>query len=322
MRQALEPGVTRPALLLGVAAMLLAACGNADEPIGAPAGPVAVQSTVVAPFRFTREYVFVSAGDGAPVLAPFAMVATDDGERLHRRWYGWLARGAQWDRFLDDSRVTSRLGGVWRVLPTNEMRVIASGPSEVESLHYQQGERRLRMVLGDARSEWNQGGDNRFRILDGTLSVGAETTEGMIFEMLRVERTESDGWPASHEVDAAFLTSGDSLQLLMSDAPAEDDASFTWVRTPIEDRTLPGGEVAWLEVEPLEDARRDIPISWTLANEAVGLTGELRAIGRDVILGPERGGRRAVEIRYSVEGSIEVSGETWPVTGTIRHGQQ
>lgn len=302
--------------------MPLVACGNTEEPVGTPSSPVTVQSTVVAPFRFTREYVFLSTESGAPVLAPFAMVATDDGERLHRRWYGWLARGAQWDRFLDDSRVTSRLGGVWRVLPTREMRVIASGPSEVESLHYEQGGRRLRMVVGDPLSDWNQGGDNRFRILEGSLSVGAETTGGIIFEMLRVEQTESDGWPSPHEVDAAFLTSGDSLQLLMSDAPAEDDASFTWVRTPIEDRALPGGEVTWLEVEPLDDARRDIPISWTLTNEAVGLTGELRAIGRDVILGPERGGRRAVEIRYSVEGAIEVSGESWPVTGTIRHGQQ
>jgi len=320
MRQLLRPGKTRFRTLAALAVSILAGCGSPEEPAGAPAGPDVVQTTAVAPSRFTREYVFLSTGEGAPILAPFTFAATDDGERLHRRWYGWLARGAQWDRFLDDTRVMSRAGGVWRILPTTELRVIASGPSEVENIHYERGERRLRMAPGDVRSEWSQGADNRFRILDGRLSIGAENSDGIVFEMLRAERTENDGWPATREVDTAFLTSGDSLQLLVSDETGED-ASFTWVRTPVEDRAWPGGALTWLEVQPLEEARRDVPLSWMLENDAVGLTGELRMVGRDVILGPERGGRRAVEIRYSVEGSIEVAGESWPVTGMLRHAQ-
>ena len=45
-------------------------------------------------------------------------------------------------------------------------------------------------------------------------------------------------------------------------------------------------------------------------------------VGFDVVLGPERGGRRAVEIRYSVTGWVDLQGERRDVMGTIRHTQQ
>jgi hypothetical protein len=299
---------------------MLAACGGSGEQT-APAVP-ATEGAAVTIFQFSRDYIFLSTGKDSPIVAPLTISAMDDGENLQRHWIGWVARGAQWDRFLDTSRRTSRAGGVWGVLPANELQVIAGGPSEVESFLYEQAGRRLRMVIGTPRSDWNQGGNNRFRILDGSLLIGAENASGLIFEVLRVERSEADGWPVSQDHDVVFLTSGADLQLLMSTETGSGNAAFTWIHSAEEDLVPPDGVVSWLEVQPLEEARRDIPIAWTLTNQTAGLSGEVRAIGRDVVLGPERGGRRAVEIRYSVEGSITINGTSRPVAGTIRHAQQ
>lgn len=299
-----------------------AACSTPEEilPGNEPDGSAA--PAITSPFRYNREYIFVGSGEEPLVLAPFTFRSIDDGTRLIRGSRAWLARGETWDRFHDEASVTSRAGGVWRIVPSGDLRVIAGGPSELESLRYARAERRLRLEFDEPASEWNQGGETRFRLLDGQLTVGSETTDGAIFEVLRVERTEGDGWPTSLEGDAIFLTSGDSLRIMMSDSSTESEAPYTWVWTRIGDQSWGGGEIDWLEMRPLEEARRDIPLAWSIRHDAAGLTGELASIGQDVLLGPERGGRRVVEIRYSVAGWVEMEGEVWPVLGMIRHAQQ
>jgi hypothetical protein len=310
----------RPTILLAVlAATILTACGGSGEEASTPGAP-APEDSVVAQYQFSRDYIFLSTDSKSQIVVPLTISATDAGEQLQRQWMGWVARGAQWERFLEESRLTSRAGGVWGVLPSTDLRVFASGPVEVESFLYERAGRRLRISIGEQRTDWNQGGDNRFRLLNGTVAIGAEVTNGVIFEGLRVERAESDGWPAAHEIDVAFLTSGDGRQFLVSNATTED-AALTWIHTPTDDLLSSDGEVARLELQTLEEARRDIPVSWTLSNPSLGLSGEIAATGRDVILGPERGGRRVVEIHYSVEGTVEVNGQSWPVTGIVRHAQ-
>src|SRR5690606_18089771 len=104
----------------------------------------------------------------------------DRGEELERSALGWFARGPTWDRFLEASRVTSAVGGVWRVVPFDGLRVIAGGPAEIEAFRYTRAERRLRLELRDIDVDWIQGGDSRFRLLSGQLLVGTQPVPGPV----------------------------------------------------------------------------------------------------------------------------------------------
>ena len=77
-----------------------------------------------------------------------------------------------------------------------------------------------------------------------------------------------------------------------------------------------------MEVRPYQEARRDIPRRWTFRIPGAAVMGEVSAVGFDVEMGPERGARRALEVRYTVEGWVEIGGERSDVTGMIRHTQQ
>jgi hypothetical protein len=89
-----------------------------------------------------------------------------------------------------------------------------------------------------------------------------------------------------------------------------------------EERSWAEGEIRWLDVRRYEEARRDVPARWSLRIPSAGLAGELEAAGFDAVLGPERGGRRAVEMRYTVSGWFDLDGRRHTAIGTIRHTQQ
>jgi hypothetical protein len=314
---------TRFAGPLALAALLVstvAGCRNGlDSPAEAEAAGQTASATLI---RYNRDYVFVSPRGETPLVVPFTFRAVDQGSQLERWSRGWLARGGTWDRFLDESGVTSRAGGVWRVVPQGDLRITAGGPAELEALRFTRGERRLRLELDAPLGEWHQGGDTRFRLLSGRLALGAETISGPVLEILRVERSLDDGWPATQEFDKLFLTSGDSIQLLVAEGLTEDQTSaYAWTRMAGTERTWSAAEVRWLEMRPYQDARRELPRRWGFGIPAAGIQGEVEAAGFDALLGPERGGRRAVEARFTVEGWIEVYGERFPVVGMVRHTQ-
>ena len=278
-------------------------------------------------YTYFREYIFVGTDADDLLVVPFSFhareTATDGFVRGAR---AWLARGETWDRFLDQSRETSGAGGVWRVVPIGDLRLDAGGPAEIDAIRFEEGERRLRLDLGAPMGGWNQGGESRFRLVESDLSVGPEQLGGTVLEVLRVERTLADGWPPGEDYDAIFLTSGDSVYLYLGQAigPEEGDAreGFAWLRRDGREQAWAAGGIRWTEFRPLEEARRDVPIGWSIRIPAGEITGEVTAVGSDVMLGPERAGRRAVELRYTVEGSLEIQGVQIPVQGMIRHTQQ
>jgi hypothetical protein len=302
--------------------LALAGCGSNGDSIAESEGAAVPEAR--AAFRYHRDYVFVAPRADPPLVVPFSFRSTDTGTQLVRASRGWLARGTTWDRFLDERAETSRAGGVWRVVPQGDLRVDAGGAAEVEALRFQHGERRLRLQLDAPLTGWHQGGDTRFRLIAGRLSIGAESLGGPVLEVLRVERVLDDGWPPGEDFDALFLTSGDSVQLVLAEriGGGEEDRGFGWMRNPRIERTWDDAEIRWLEMRPYQEARRDIPRRWYFQIPAAGIEGELDAVGFDAVLGPERAGRRAVEIRYSVTGFADLDGNRLPVVGTIRHTQQ
>jgi hypothetical protein len=305
------------------AAVVLSACG-APENTAADTAAAAEAIRARSLFRYNREYIFVGPGDGNPIVVPFTFRSVERGDDLERTVQAWLARGGTWERFLDEGNRTSAAGGVWRVVPHEGLRVAVGGPSEVESFHYELGERRLRLELEDPITDWSQGAESRFRLLNGWLSVGAETVPGPVLELLRVERTLDDGWPPGEDYDWLFVTSGDSIQLVVAETIGTEgpEAQYAWTRLPEGERMWPEAEVRWLEMSPYEEARRDIPRAWTFRIPSAGIEGELQAAGFDALLGPERAGRRAVEIRFTVNGWVDIQGDRREVAGMIRHTQQ
>jgi hypothetical protein len=155
------------------------------------------------------------------------------------------------------------------------------------------------------------------------VAIGSELLPGPILEVLRVERIQEDGWPPGEDFDALFLASPDSIQLVLAETLGDrEQPQFAWLRTPAGEQAFGRAQIRWLEMETYEDARRDIPRKWSFRIPDSEVRGEIEAIGYNARLGPERGGRRAVEIRYSVAGWIEIEGERHEVSGSIRHTQR
>lgn len=300
----------------------LAACGGTGDSPGEAEGASPNGGTET--LRYNRDYVFVARTAEGPLVVPFRFRASDGGEDLERTVTGWLARGGTWDRFLEEQSRTSRSAGVWRVLPDGDLTVLAGGATEVEGLRFDRGDRRLNLDLGSPLTGWNQGGETRFRILEGQLNVGGEAYSGPVLELLRVDRVRADGWPAPQEFDALFLTSGDSLQMMIAEGlgTGSKREGFSWYLDGEIERNWDQGEVRWVEVLPYQEARRDIPRRWTFRIPGAAVTGEVSAAGFDVEMGPEREARRALEVRYTVEGWVEIDGQRSDVTGMIRHTQQ
>jgi hypothetical protein len=318
------PNRTGLSLALITAMLLpLTACGGAADPLGDANGPLTAPEAV-AGVRYYRELVFVGSRGDEPLVVPFSFGAAEAGSGLERTARGWLARGATWDRFLDDAFTTSAAGGVWRLVPHANLRVAAGGPAEIEALWFQEGERRLRLELEAPTSNWNQGGDARFRLVRARLLLGPETVRGSVLEKLRVERPLDDGWPPGQDFDGLFLTSGDSIQLVLAESVGGEAAatSYAWARLPAGERAWSNAEIRWLDMRPYQEARRDLPRRWTFRIPAADIEGELEAAGYDVVLGPERAGRRAVEVRYTVRGWVYIQGEQAEIVGMIRHTQQ
>lgn len=309
--------------LLAALAIFLGACGGAGDGSDAAVSSNDPEQEVPL-YRYSRDFVFVAPSNDGPLVVPFEFSARNRGDMLERGVRAWLARGSVWDRFLDDNMTTTSAGGVWRPIPTTDLRLTVGGPATIESLHFQRGDRQLRLELDSPLSEWQQRDETRFRLLRGRVIIGTEVASGPVLELLRSENILEDGWAPGQDFDAVFLSTGDTIQMVIVETLSGDGEGdgYAWIRTPSGERTWDDGELRWLEIRAYDEARRDIPIRWTFRVPGADVTGELTAQGYDAILGPERGGRRAIEIRYSVSGSIEVGGVRRNVVGAIRHTQQ
>ena len=305
------------------AALALTGCDRANEAFEQAVGPPPDEQPISL-YRYTREFVFLAPSSSGPLVIPFDFNAREQGDEIERGVRAWLARGSVWDRFLDETTETTVAGGVWRVVPIADLRLNVGGPAQIEAFDFQRGERQLRLELDSPLSDWQQGDETRFRLLRGRAIVGTEVVSGPVLELLRHDRILEDGWAPGQDFDAVFLSTGDSIQLVLAETLSGDGEGegYAWIRTPSAERTWEDGELRWLEVRAYQDARRDIPIRWSFRVPGADVTGELESEGFDAILGPERGGRRAVEIRYTVSGWVELGGVRRDVVGTIRHTQQ
>lgn len=312
-------GLLKPAVVVTTLLGILAGCeggvggGGASSTGGAAPRP-----------GYVREYVFLGSSGHEPLVAPFAFRATSAEQDVARLARGWLARGAHWEKFLDEQWRGSATAGVWRVVPHGELEVAARGASEVDALWYEGEDRRLRLQIGGPISGWTQGDNARFRVHQGRLALGGETVAGAVLQLLEVDRGGL-GRNAADPADWIFLSGGDSLRLAMARLGAAQDrfgTSFAWTGRADAERSWDMAEIESMEPRPLPEARRDIPLRWRFRIPGAGVQGEVRALGFAPVLGAEREGRRAVDVRYTVSGWVEVDGRRSRVHGMVRHSQR
>lgn len=272
-------------------------------------------------WRYARELTFVSVEDDAPQAVPFAFRTDPAGESHHsREARAWLARGETWDRFVDELWATPEAAGVWRVLPRRDLRIGAGPAGGIEWLAFRSGDRRLRVEVADDDDRWYGADRERFRVLPGTLTLGAEELSGYVVEEMQVSRYPGQG-SAEIAHDRLILLDSNGVALYLLHERGNGEPGATWALAAGTDQASQDGTVEWVQVRTLEEARRDIPLHWSFAAPEVGVTGEVTALGYDAVLGDGRGGRRDVEVRYTVEGWIERDGRRVEVFGVARHLQ-
>jgi hypothetical protein len=307
---------SRIMLAVLVALATSAACGDSS-----PAPQSQTAAPEYNPWLYEREYLFLGDRAGAPLAVPIAFSARRLADGIDRGVRGWLAHGEVWDGFLDEAWESTASDDVWRVLPRGPLRIAAGGPSGIESLWLEAGERRLFIELGAPSTGWLGTDRHRFRLLDATLTLGQEELRGTVLEEMQTRRALADR-EGSSTAERILLTAGDSLVIFLVEQPGTDAAPAAWLLSTGEEHAPRAAVLRWTEGRTVEAARRDIPLAWRFEVPGADITGELGAIGEFVEVGvEERGGRRPLAARYTVSGWIARRGDTTDVAGTVRHEQ-
>ncbi|CAN5822042.1 hypothetical protein BH23GEM3_BH23GEM3_24200 [soil metagenome] len=311
-----------------LAAVLAAACGS--EAPREPAVPPEIRSQAPAATRYAHELIFVGERGGEPLLVPLVFSTSGQGPQVARTARGWLVHDETWDPFLDESWAAPSVGDPWRILPHGPLRVRAGGPTDVEALVYRQGDRVLRLFPGSPISAWSRHEEMRYRLLKAMLEIGGAPINGVMLEIHRVERGDEPGLKVFGALDWLFLTDGEATHLVMAEAAGATDAgatdapprTYAWTLRPHDENSWDEAEVRWLEMLPVQPARRDVPVRWSFRIPNAGIAGEAASVGRKVEVGEERSGRRSVEAHHIVEGWILTGEERRRVYGILRHSQE
>jgi hypothetical protein len=316
----LLPGPLRHLVVLG--AVVVSGCGS--EVVPEPPRTTAPTDTATPVTRYTREFVFVGERTGVPVVVPFVFSARERDSQLEREVRAWLAHGSDWDPFLQESWSTPPAGGVWKVLPHGDLRVVAGGPSDVEALVFRRGERRLRLTPEILRATWATRDELQYRLFEGRLELAGQALRGSVLETYRVQRGPADELAAPGALDWMFVTDGGTLHLLLTEAMGEEregEKTFAWSVSAVAEQNWPSAQVRWLEMLTVEQARREVPIAWSFRIPDGGVEGEVFSLGYHLQLGPDRPGRRAVLLRHNVEGWAQVGEDRYRIFGLLRHSQ-
>lgn len=322
MRGGRRRHVTRLSAALALAATVGAAgCGGPEgEPEPLPADSTV---TVTGNFRgriYERNFVFTTPRGDSAFMVPWLMTAQTRPGGVHRRARGLLARGATWEPFYDQRWDTPPTRIPWRILPHGALRLLVGEGDVVEAVLFTEGQRQLELEFsGASLVEWTGTRGQVYRLVEGNAYLSDQRVQGVILDMSRVHA--SDDAPG----DWAFLTSGDSLQVVLENptaAPAGTPGAYrAWARLDFRDLQWPALTVDWAAVSAFQPARQDVPTSWTLSTPEgeTPLGGVLEVASAHLQAGEGAGPLLPVDALYVVEGTLRVEGRAYPVQGLFRH---
>ena len=314
--------MNRPLLVaLTLGASALAACGSPEgEPSPEPESET--EGAAAEDFRgrvYERNLVFATfTGDSAFVVPWLVSAQTRPGGVL-RHARGLLARGGSWEAFYEEAWETPPTRTPWRILPHGSLRLVVGEGDAVEGVIFSEGQRQLELeITGGALIEWTGMRGQVYRLMDGAAYLSDQRVGGLILDMSRVHGAEE----AAHG-DWAFLTSGDSLQVILENPtaspPGTPGGCRIWARLDYRDLQWPSVTVDWAEVSAYQPARQDVPVSWTVTSDDGRVSGVLEVQSAHVEAGEGPGPLLPVDALFLVAGTLRLEGRSFPVRGLFRH---
>lgn len=267
---------------------------------------------------FERNFVFTTVSGDSTFVVPWLLTTATRPGTVVREAHGWLARSGIWEGFYSERWETPPTRAPARVLPHGSLRFVVREGDVVDGIIYEEGPRNLEVGLGSVLTSWGGPRGEVFQLLEGSLYISDQRIGGIVLDMARGSSAETP-----RRGDWAFLASGDSLQLLI-EGTAEHDPSMApsylgWARLDFRDLQWPDLAVEWTETNAFHPARRDVPVSWAVADPDGDLEGTLTVTSADIRQGEGEGPVLPLRALYEVEGTFVIEGRTFPVRGLFTH---
>lgn len=270
---------------------------------------------------FERNVVFLTTRSDSAIVVPWLVTARTRPGGVDRTARGFLARNGAWEPFFQSTWETSPTRVPWRILPRESMRLIVGDEENLDRIVFEEGSRQLHVILEDALVEWSGQRGETFRLVEGSLLLSSQRVAGIALDMARARRADDGplgGW--------AFLTSGDSLQVVLHSPRARPPGAVGawrgWARTANEaELQWPALTLAWESTRAFEQARREVPSSWSLASPDGELRGAIEAQSSWLDVGEGEGPQLPVDALFEVGGTVTLDGGDYPVQGLVRYEQ-
>ncbi|MEJ2203467.1 MAG: hypothetical protein P8170_05115 [Gemmatimonadota bacterium] len=266
---------------------------------------------------YERSFVFTTLTGDSAFVVPWLMSARTRPGGVDRSARGWLARGDTWEPFYDEGWETPPSRAPWRILPHRNLRLVVGEADAVVGILFAEGPRELELELSSLRGEWTGGRGQVFRLLDAALYLSDQRIGGVALDISR-----AFGPDESPHRDWAFLTSGDSLQMILEGtaAPDADTAVFdVWGQLESRDLTWPELTLQQAEVRAFQPARQDVPVSWKVTTADGAPVGDLQVSAAQIRAGDGSGPVLPVDALFLVSGTLTINGREYPVRGLFRH---
>jgi len=304
-----------------LAALLVGGCGGDTPPLSEsdsePTSPAAPASAN--PLRTYERAIAFRAADGDSSLAVVWLFEhADIGSGVTRDVRGLLLRGGVWDGFFSAFVTDPPSESPWRLLPTGPLKLVVGTGDRVDRLVYEQEDRLLELELRGSGASWTGRRGGSFSVEDAAVVLGDRAVPGVAVDLSRA--WVPDEAPTG---DWALLTSGDSIAVVLQ-APMrsrDENAWQGWILRGGEESLLPELTVTWTETRAFDEARRDVPIAWSLTGDDGELTGsfelrtaDLRAVDAEGPLLPVRG-------VIDVTGVVRIGEDERRVEGLVYHAQ-
>jgi len=320
-RLAPRSGAAGAVVLAALVAAGVAACGpEAPAPVETEAAPEAAPAPERStPLRsYERAFAFRAADVDSTLAVVWLFEHDDLGSAVERRSRGLLLRGGIWDAFHEEVTEDPPTESPWRLLPSGPLRLVVGTGSRVDRVIYQEGERLLELELRGGGASWTGRRGGNFAVEEATVVLGDRAVRGQAVDVSRARLP--DEAPTG---DWAFLTSGDSIAILLQAPMRSRDANAWqgWVLRGQEEMLLPELTLAWSDTRAFVEARRDVPIAWSLTSPEGELSGSFERRTADLRAVEAPGALLPVDGVFDVVGEITLGGVVRPVEGIVRHRQ-
>jgi hypothetical protein len=311
----------RPFAALAALAALLASC-TAEAPPGGAAGDAPTEAGATGAVQggnvFERAVVFVGTVADSTLIVPWLFSSRSKPGGVEREARAWLERGGEWEPFFEERWESETTRVPWRLQPRGALRLVMAQGEAVEAVVFEGGPRRLEVELGAPRGEWSGPQGEAYVVAAGAAVLSDRRMPGMVLDLSRQRR--GDTQPPG---DWIFLTSGDSIQVVLSGTVARGAGFDGWARVREEPEIRwPDVTVSWIETRAFEPARREVPIRWSFAAGNGEMAGDLVALATQIDAGEGEGPLLPVDALFEVSGTLRLGDADYPVRGLVRHVQR